>query len=371
MSSPSTAFISPTGPGSLGDQAMLDAATTEVITAGGMACVFPHAPALRGQVRIVNGEGALGTAWAAARAILSMSRVAYIGADVVDGVYGVATSLKRLKTLTLARRLGKQARVMGSSWSPTPAPKVAAFLRTHPELEILARDPVSQRRMEADLGREVQLVADLAFLLRSEVRSPAAQAAVCWAKHARAQGAQILGVNLSGHTVRTMPDKSVLPLAKLVMRWLDASPARRIMLMPHDVRPGFGGDLKVLKSFADTLADQYAARMHVPVGTLDAWDAKAIAGEVDLVLTGRMHLAIASLGQGTPPVSVIYQGKFEGLMEHFGLTGLTFPPEAVGTTPDPDAQLSAASDNSAVLSAQIKAELPRIKELARANFAGF
>jgi polysaccharide pyruvyl transferase WcaK-like protein len=46
---------------------------------------------------------------------------------------------------------------------------------------------------------------------------------------------------------------------------------------------------------------------------------KAIAGLADGVLTGRMHLAIASLGMGVPVVALTYQGKFEGLFRHFDL----------------------------------------------------
>ena len=40
---------------------------------------------------------------------------------------------------------------------------------------------------------------------------------------------------------------------------------------------------------------------------------------VDLVLTGRMHLAIAALGMGTPPLCVAYMDKFEGLFHLFDI----------------------------------------------------
>ncbi|SIO59884.1 Polysaccharide pyruvyl transferase family protein WcaK [Rhodovulum sp. ES.010] len=366
-------FVSPTGPGSLGDQAMLDAATAHAIAAGHRAAVFPHAPALRSGARVFHGRGRLGVAAATARGLWAASHAVYIGADVLDGVYYAKSSLKRLNTLRAAHLLGRRTRVMGSSWSTTPAPEVIAFLKAASWLEILARDPVSRGRMEADLGREVRLAADLGFLLRPEAKSPAAQAATGWAAARKTAGATVLAANLSGHTIRTLPGASVAPFAGLIARWLEADPARGVVIVPHDTRPGLGGDLGVCADLAAALKDRFADRLHVPLGPLDAWDAKAIAGAVDLVLTGRMHFAIAALGQGTPPVSFVYQGKFEGLMQHFGLEseGLMLASDADGTGAPGSAALEAATARAADLRRRIETALPRVVALARSNFEGF
>ncbi len=84
-----------------------------------------------------------------------------------------------------------------------------------------------------------------------------------------------------------------------------------------------------------------------------------------------MHLAIACLGQSTPPVSIVYQGKFEGLMAHFGLDGLTFAPDAVGQSPEPDTQLAAATDQAAALRQKIAQALPGVTALSQSNFKDF
>lgn len=365
-------FVSPTAPGSLGDQAMLDAAMSHVENViGGTTAVFPHAPAMRSKGRLYSGSGRLSSLLATGRGVLACTHVAYIGADVLDGVYSAQSSLKRLKVLQVAQKLGRKVRVMGSSWSETPAQEVIDFLISNPKIEVLARDPISRGRMEKDLKRDIRLVADLGFLMKAEAKSVASQRAVEWAKNQKADGATILGVNLSGHTVRTLADRSVTPFSNLISRWLDADASRRLLFIPHDVRPGFGGDLTVLETLASELAPRYANRMHVPDGTLDAWDAKAIAGAVDLVLTGRMHLAIAALGQGTPPVSVVYQGKFEGLMAHFGLEGLTVAPETIDKDQVADECLSAATACAPALKDQINGALPKVAALSLQNFEGF
>lgn len=368
-----TAIATPTTPGSLGDQAMLDAATSHMIGAGGHAAVFPHAPRLRSNVRVFHGRDRMSVVVAMGRALLASNRVAFIGADVLDGVYHGPSSLKRLRSLRLAQRLGKRARVLGSSWSTTPAPEVIDFLRKAPDLEVLARDPISRERMQKDLGRDIRLVADLGFLLQPEARSPAARAAIGWAQSVRRNGGVVMGVNLSGHTIEKLPGQNITGFVTLISRWLDADDRRHIVMMPHDTRPGLRGDLTLLEDLAKALAPEYGARMHVPQGPLEAWDIKAMAGEIDLALTGRMHLAVACLGQGTPPVCIVYQGKFEGLMRHFGLEneGWTFSPETVGASAALEDCLNTVTARSAELRTRILAALPAVTALSRSNFDDF
>ena len=47
---------------------------------------------------------------------------------------------------------------------------------------------------------------------------------------------------------------------------------------------------------------------------------KAVVQELDVVMTGRMHIAIATLGSQKPLGCLVYQGKFEGLFRHFKLS---------------------------------------------------
>lgn len=362
-------FISPATPGSMGDQAMLDAANTYANTLGIRTVIFPYAPALRSAVRVYRGSGKFGVAAATARGLWSASYVFGIGADILDGVYNANTVLKRLKALQTAHLFGRHTRILGSSWSTTPSPEVISFLKSTPWLDILARDPVSQGRMEADLGRPISLAADLAFLLEPEARSTSAKKAIAWATARKAEGCTVLAANLSGHTMASVTQPAVRPAADMIGRWLATDAKREVLIVPHDTRGGFTGDLTVCRELHAILNERYGHRLHMPDGGLDAWDAKAIAGAVDLVLTGRMHFAIAALGQGTPPVSIVYQGKFEGLMQHFGLEreGLLMAPDMVG---DSDAVLAAATARADRLRAQISERLPRVVALSKSNFDG-
>jgi polysaccharide pyruvyl transferase WcaK-like protein len=51
--------------------------------------------------------------------------------------------------------------------------------------------------------------------------------------------------------------------------------------------------------------------------TASAGVVKAVCGQVNLLLTGRMHAAIAALGMGSPVMPIDNQGKVRGLLDHF------------------------------------------------------
>lgn len=372
--SPYAVLIPPTDGGSLGDQAMLDALVGRFAARGLASTVLFPGPGipdlpLRGTTRFVTpqGQGLRRRLWD--KPLFGRAHAAVlVGADVLDGVYGGQASLNRLRQLRVAQRLGIPVTVSGSSMSETPAPEVVAFLRDHPALPVLARDPVSQGRFVQALGREVALVADLAFLLRPALEAPAARAAADWIAGQRAAGREVLAVNVSGHTLERMHGAGVRAHVDLLGQWLDGATARAVIFIPHDVRPAPVGDLEPLAALFTALAPRFADRLHLLRPPFEAWDVKALAGLVDLVMTGRMHFAIAALGMGTPPLCVVYQGKFEGLMAHFGLDGLLMTPDEILDTPGTLARLAAILAGRGGIAAAIAAALPRVTALSERNF---
>lgn len=369
---PRVALLCPTGAGSLGDQAMIDSAVGYLAGRGLTGTiVLPHAPKIRHGARVRADHGPVAQVVGVGRTLWRASHVAYIGADVLDGVYGGGPSLKRLKTLALAHRMRRRTRVFGSSWSKTPAPSVVDFLRRASWLDICARDPISADRMENALDRPVRLVADLAFLLEPAADGDTARETVQWCRSRRAAGDTVLGVNLSGHTIRTLPEGAIKAIAVQIEAWLSADPARSCVLLPHDTRPGMVGDGVALDRLFAALPSDLNARIRYPRAAMHTWELKAIAGEVNLILTGRMHLAIAALGQGVPPLCIVYQGKFEGLMAHFELDGLTLDPQEVMRGGALGGRLEKTTARAADLGAYIRSRLPTIRNLALDNFAGF
>lgn len=306
---------------------------------------------------------------AALREVLSCGALAFIGADVIDGVYGVDGDCKRLGLLDLAARAGMKTAAINFSVSATPGATATQRLRALPQMPMHARDPVSVDRFRTLTGREPVAVADVAFLLTPEARAPEAQAAIAWIREQKAAGRRVLAVNAGGTTFAKMKGDGVAALAECLENWLAASPDRAVLVLPHDYKPAPVGDVKPLEQVAERLSATSPDRVRMVRFPFGAWDAKAIAGEVDCALVARMHFAIACLGMGVPALCVVYQGKFEGLMQHFGLKDVLIPLEEAHDPRVLADRLAGFEARLPELRAQIAARLPAVKALSERNFA--
>ena len=301
--------------------------------------------------------------------MLRARRVIVIGADMIDGGYGATQILQRLRLAQLSRLSGGRTRVIGSSFSANPNPEVIAFLKGAKGLEILARDPVSQQRMTQYLERDVTMVADSAFLLRPEITCDAARAAATFMSEQKAQGRRILALNVSGLVFRKIFPGALERFSAAVADWIARTPDVAPLVLAHDRRPGKAGDLGSCDVLAAAIQEKAPNRCHYVRDDISAWDAKALAAQFDMAFVCRMHFAIACLGQGIPPLSLVSMGKFEGLMQHFGLQGLTLDPAtAAGDAVKLTEALDDLSRRAPALRATIRAALPAVRALSARNY---
>lgn len=328
--SPKVTIMPAAGPGSCGDYAMMDASCA-VLTRelGYRVHILNHyintrADKVRSSVKYINFRQGrhnhyLNRARDASRAALSDAIIA-IGADVIDGSYNPSAILYKLNMLALGHSYGATPIIISASFSEQPNAAILDKLKSFKDLLIFSRDPISKARIEKSLGREVTLTADAAFLMTPEICSRSGYEASRWVKARRQEGARILGVNASGHTLSKMGENGVIGYIELLRRWLSADKKRALILMPHDSRQAPAGDVSALKSIDSGISEFSRDRVHFMQFPFFPWDIKAVIGDIDIVLTGRMHLAIAALGMGVAPLCLTYQGKFEGLMSHFSLS---------------------------------------------------
>jgi polysaccharide pyruvyl transferase WcaK-like protein len=107
--------------------------------------------------------------------------------------------------------------------------------------------------------------------------------------------------------------------------------------------------------------------MLLPLPAL-ASQVKSVVAELDLVVSGRMHLVIAALGAGVPAAGIPYQNKFEGLFRHFGLDDvIVTPAEAFGNDGLADLIIRLLP-RQAQLKQQVSLALHDILECAERNF---
>ena len=278
---------------------------------------------------------------------LEATDVVVLGADCMDGFWGVRTSRILLAVADICARLGLRSLLTPFSWNEKPAAAmIPAFRQVTPRLSIFVRDPVSLARFNGQLPQvQARLTADIAFGLEPEF-SPCVKKILAEMEADRQCGKLVLGVNLN--PALKIDVAAVARQLKLV----DAA----IYCIPHDYRGA--GDLGELRQLGigRLVEDE-----------LSAAELKALASGCDAMFTSRMHLGIAALGMGVPMGGFAYQGKFAGLLEHFRL------PQDVIVRPDRLENFASAvkvllSQNQ-VLKQQVAERLSVVRRMAQEVFA--
>jgi polysaccharide pyruvyl transferase WcaK-like protein len=320
---------------------------------------------------VVLSSSAKARAAQMAMAALRSSHVVYLATDTLDGSYSPQIVNAWLRFVEHAGRAGAKIGVLNFSFSERPDPGVCDRLRAMSGAYFSVRDEVSLARFTQSTGQAAVLGSDIAFLLEPNITSPNAARAADWAREQRRQGRMVIGVNAGGHTVEQMRGKGVSAYVEVLRQWLAANTARAVLLTTHDFRPTPIGDVEAANAIASALREGFDDRVAVLSPPFSAWDVKGLCAQLDGVLTGRMHLAIAALGMGTPALSVAYRGKFEGLMRHLGLDGGLIAPEAFPDCGHTVAALEAFTRDLPDRRAQIVPRLPDMRALAQRQFDWF
>lgn len=250
--------------------------------------------------------------------------VVVIGADVMDGSYSEEFSLRMLVTANVACKLGVPTSVVGFSFNLNANPRLSeVYSRLENGIKFYVRDEISLKRFERFTRTRGILVADSAFCLDPDQGE---EELYSWVNSKRASGKIVLGVNIHPMLFKREEHrrKSVDNLTEVLFR---LSNLRNVafVFMPHDHRDVFGDHIS-LDPIYQSLVKFGVSDVFYAKGATSS-RIKAMVGCLDAVITGRMHLSIASLGMGVPVFCFSYHGKFEGLLRHFSLP-LWLAPEA-------------------------------------------
>lgn len=297
-----------------------------------------------------------------------------IGADVMDGHYSTINSLRKIHLLQLAADLGLPTKVFGFSFNEHPADEVVTALKyLPPEVQLLARDPVSQRRLESKLNRSIRLVADLAFLLQANPSGESASTTLNWIKKQKDDGARVIGINANALLARNNfkdPFPIATGLAHTMVELNKTNPDLRFVMIAHDFRGTYDDALlnRVSAEIASFTNSSLKKNIFIMPTPCTAAEVKAVCRDLDLAITGRMHLAIACLGQGTPALCIGYQGKMEGLFEHFELQNMVISPKDAFNSNQLVKSANILLTKTPELRTQISEYLPKVLSLAKLNF---
>lgn len=298
-----------------------------------------------------------------------------LGADVMDGYYSESGTLKRVKLVSLAAQLGMNTTILGFSFNDKPTPKSVQTFRNLPsEVKLCTRDPISQKRLISQINRPVKLVADVAFLLSPTPESEIASQVLQWIDKQRANNRVIIGFTPYNQFNKKLGIDKVDRLIQIYVEHLTELYSKRdnfsFILLPHDFRDfrNKASDIVVAEGILNNLPPEIKSHSIKVPTPCTAADIKAIVGNLDFVLSGKFHLAIACLGQATPVAGITYQDKFEGLFKLFDIEGVTIAPEQAlqpGNLVNFLVPLITKRDE---IHQKIQSKLPEIKQLAQTNF---
>lgn len=325
-------LLAATGGGNIGDQAMLESfmqnstGPLAIITSDVRSLKIPEGHISRVAVHeipdLVKGLPVLRLG--ATRRLIHLLRGAksysVIGADIMDGVYSPEQSVARMSSINCALIMGVDARILGFSWSPNAGHSAkSAMRRLNCGARIYARDPRSLDRLKQDGVTNAQLVADTVFSLDAHQDVPVLKS---WIESRKESGRRIAIVNISGLISRDVDlSKDYLE----IIEHLIAS-NYSVLLLPHVIRRG-DDDSNAIANLANSLpkADENIHRVDY---LLEPGQVKALVSHVDVVVTGRMHLAVISLSAGVPTITFGTQGKVEGLYALVHLASFCVAPQA-------------------------------------------
>lgn len=252
--------------------------------------------------------------------------VVLLGADCMDGFYSPFISLTLLALHDLfSRTEGIKSRLTGFSFIGKPyLPLRKAFNNTATETRLRLRDTVSLERFNKFTGKKAELVADIAFMLEADYDFDGYTELKKWITARRADGTErIIGFNfhpmLRKYRNDSETENDAHTLAQNMAILMRQDSHISFVLIPHDDRPRYTDNIMLGKIAAELGNEGFGERIYYTPEVYRATQIKALCSLIDGLISSRMHLAIAALGQGKSVMTAEYRGKFEGLLKHFGL----------------------------------------------------
>jgi polysaccharide pyruvyl transferase WcaK-like protein len=364
--------------GSRGDQAMAFAAISE------FKSIYPT-----GQVSIITSKGCTelssitdinyipiwgrqGITGRGLKSLAHATHFAAIGADVMDGYYWPPTVLRALNLCERVRIQGIHTGILGFSFNATPNRHcVNALQLLNPKIRLFCRDPVSFDRFSGIVGEKAKLSADSAFCLRPRTSEDVKDVAH-WTNSQKLANRKIIGFNLHLLLLKaeiSCDESEVIKISAKTLSKLIIESNVSILLIPHDFRES-KNDKTMLSQVLEYIPEEIRQFVLLPKTEFMADELKAIAGLCDLVLTGRMHLAIATLGMGVPVGVIAYQDKFEGLIKHFDMDdSVILQPKKLDQFESVWNWMNTVFQDRVELNKKTQNMLPKVLELSQSNFA--
>lgn len=307
--------------------------------------------------------------------IIKPAEVVLIGADCMDGAYSPKYSLVLLSLYKLSVCAGIKTSLFGFSYNEHPYKGINKAFRYMNDLTYNIRDPHSLERFNKFTHIKGNLVADAAFLLKPRIDFESYDEIKSWVDNLHIHEQLVIAFNFhpmlrkyNQESERVNDAKSV---AKNLVSALKTHSNVNFLLLPHDDRNGIG-DMVMLDIINTILLESgFANRILYLRNVPRASHLKAISALMDGVISGRLHLAIASLGSGVPVLVGSYQDKFKGLLRHFKISNDYVLSIADFCDESFQDKFNLFISNLSDLKIHVRQELPAVMALAQNNLKAY
>lgn len=310
---PRFVVVAPASPGSKGDEGMIRGALN--LLSGAQVVILNPDPA-PSWLEELNRDGedrplvqeVAGPLLDYADQLSPRDVLIVLGADVIDGTCGVEPSIRRLKLVSAALAFGARAYVFCSFRSKVNQ-EIIWHIKGAKEAHFFPRDPVSLKnfREQLDLGAE-EFPDFFSYCDRRESTEVIAYRKLF--DQARGNGDLIVALNANEHAFRSFFDDHTdnnrrLYISELLKAILAVRPGMYLALVSNDSRSSenFPSDAAYQNFAAEWLVrNSPATHFGVVNSDISYPEILSLLEGVDLVVTGRMHLALASFRAGVLPI---------------------------------------------------------------------
>ena len=240
-----------------------------------------------------------------------------IGADVLDGGCGIQQAVDYCNIMLDALYTGKKVIITGMSFNNYNNPEIVEKIInvSFAGAIINVRDEISYSRLKLLGCKNLVQVADMAFLF-DETKYKTSEFAnnlKMQLDEYKSQGKKIVALHLT--STQEKADDFVDKVIKSIKEYKDV------------VYVAFPQDYRIIPDYLlpdEDMCNKICEKMsELGFEVINAYklqneiDVKSVIGLCDLLITCRMHIAIAAFSKNVPVISFVYQGKFEGLYKFY------------------------------------------------------
>lgn len=232
-------------------------------------------------------------------------RTIYIGADTLDGTYGLSV-MAGLDMVDHCATQGRAASVVGFSFSDSPRAEVVERIRRiSPAVRFVARGSISAARFRNATGTPCAVSPDPSWGYLAAKELPLHHRFNQKSSSPQSRS-QVVGINLGVQVIQRYGGERFVSEIHSVVQAL-RSDGIELVALPHDFRGG-QSDAALLRSLMGE--EVIGVESSTDLGS----SVRTALTRCDVVLSCRMHLTIAALAAGVPVVAFGYQDKFEDLL---------------------------------------------------------